>query len=119
MNAEFYAYSVVGPVPLRCYALEMDNLERIRKARGLTQTQLAEAIGANQGTISKIESGEGNPTLDMINRIAAALRVHPSDLFSRGALEDRAISALQSLKDESAREAALTVLEAMASRSRT
>jgi len=115
---QLYAQSVVARGGLRWHLLDMDNLKRIREARRLTQTQLAEAIGANQATISKIERGEGNPTLDVINRIATALHVHPSDLFSRGALEQRALSALQCLNDEGAREAAIIVLESMAARSR-
>lgn len=94
----------------------MDNLARIRSERGLTQSQLAEAIGANQATISKIESGRGNPTLDLINRIAAALDVHPSALFSRDALEQRALDALDHLVDVKAKEAAVIVLESMAQR---
>lgn len=105
---------VAQPMP-GWHLLDMDNMERIRKARGLTQTQLAEAIGANQATISKIEKGLGNPTLDMIQRIAAALKVHPALLFKRDALEQRAAEALDNLKDDPAtKEAAVVVLEAMA-----
>jgi transcriptional regulator with XRE-family HTH domain len=112
---EKYAQAIVAPRPAWWHVLDMDNLARIREARGLTQSQLAEAIGANQATISKIEKGRGNPTLDMIQRIAAALKIHPSELFSRGALEQRVLDALGQLRDDQAREAALTVLEAMAS----
>jgi transcriptional regulator with XRE-family HTH domain len=91
----------------------MDNLARLREAQGLTQTELADAIGANQATISKIERGIGNPSLATIIKIASALGVHPTDLFSRDMLEQRAISALNSIKDGPTREAAVTVLEAM------
>ncbi len=94
--------------------MDMDNLARIRQSRNLTQTQLADAISANQATISKIERGEGNPTLDMIQRIAFALNVHPSALFSRDALEQRALDAIDRMTDERAREAAVIVLETMA-----
>jgi transcriptional regulator with XRE-family HTH domain len=92
----------------------MDNLTKLREARGLTQAQLAQMVSANQGTISKIERGSGNPTLDLIQRIAAALGVHPSELFTRDQLEQRLLQALQNLDDDRAREAAVTVLEAMA-----
>jgi transcriptional regulator with XRE-family HTH domain len=96
----------------------MDSMSRIRKLRGLTQAQLAEAIGANQATISKIEKGEGNPTLHMIMRIAAALRVHPTELFSRGALQDRFLTALSQIPDDETKEAAVIVLESMATKRR-
>jgi transcriptional regulator with XRE-family HTH domain len=109
-----YAQPVVARALFRWQVLDMDNLARIRKARRLTQTQLAEAVGANQATISKIEKGTGNPTLDMIQRIATALKVHPSQLFTRDALEQRAVDALDKMSDTHAKEAAITVLEAMA-----
>ena len=109
-----YAQPAVARYRPCWHVLDMDNLARLRKVRGLTQTQLADAIGANQATISKIESGGGNPTLDMIQRIADALHVHPSQLFTRDQLEQRVLDALARLRDEREREAAITVLEAMA-----
>ena len=95
----------------------MDQMTRIREERGLSQTQLAEMIGANQATISKIERGQGNPTLTMIRRIAAALECSPPDLFSRDALQLRVMEAINAI-DPARREAALTVIEAMAERQR-
>jgi transcriptional regulator with XRE-family HTH domain len=108
-----YAHPVVEPRLPWWHVLCMDNLVRIREARGLTQTQLADAIGVNQATISKIERGVGNPTLDVIQRIAAALRVHPSQLFSRDAKEQRIMAAIENLQSEQAKDAAIVVLEAM------
>lgn len=93
----------------------MDQMTRIREERGLSQSQLAEMVGANQATISKIERGLGNPTLTMIRRIAKALNCQPPDLFSRDALQVRLMSAINSIDPEQ-REAALTVIEAMAQR---
>ncbi len=45
--------------------------ERIK--RGWSQTELAEAIGSRQPVISRLERGEGNPTLETLGRIAKAL----------------------------------------------
>lgn len=44
-----------------------------RQAQGLTQGQLAERIGSRQPVISRLESGEGNPTLNQLQKIAKAL----------------------------------------------
>ncbi len=44
-----------------------------RQAQGLTQGQLAERIGTRQPVISRLESGEGNPTLNQLQKIAKAL----------------------------------------------
>jgi transcriptional regulator with XRE-family HTH domain len=47
--------------------------ERIRV--GLTQEELADRAGTTQARISEIERGVGNPTLDTVERVFAALRV--------------------------------------------
>lgn len=44
-----------------------------RKQRGLTQLQLAEQLGTSQSAVHRIEAGNQNLSLDMINRIAAAV----------------------------------------------
>lgn len=44
-----------------------------RLKRGWSQTQLAEAIGSRQPVISKLERGDGNPSLKTLHKIAEAL----------------------------------------------
>jgi transcriptional regulator with XRE-family HTH domain len=44
-----------------------------RKARGMTQSQLADAIGTVQQTISLYESTGGNPTADILTKLAKQL----------------------------------------------
>lgn len=57
----------------------------LRRARGLTQVQLAERCGMPQSTISRIESGTTSGVdFETLDKIAAALEVHPSDLISFG-----------------------------------
>lgn len=46
-----------------------------RIASGLTQAEIAEAIGTKQSAIARLETGESNPTLDMMMRLASALSV--------------------------------------------
>lgn len=115
MHAENYAYSAVAAIiPARHY-LRMENMFRIRVEKGLSQEDLAAMVGANQATISKIEKGKGNPTLSMINRIAKALGVHPSALFELDPLRQRAMRAIDAIDEASKKEAALIVIESMAS----
>jgi DNA-binding XRE family transcriptional regulator len=45
----------------------------LRRARSMTQQQLAAASGIRQSEISRIESGNGNPTLKTIGALAHAL----------------------------------------------
>ena len=44
-----------------------------RAAKNLTQRELAEITGINQADISKLENGNGNPSLRTLERIAAGL----------------------------------------------
>jgi transcriptional regulator with XRE-family HTH domain len=44
-----------------------------RKNTGLTQKQLSEKTGIDQGDISRIESGDGNPTLSTLKRLATGM----------------------------------------------
>lgn len=114
MLAFEYAQPVVAPGIPGWHYLVMDNLYKIRELRGMSQQQLADAVGANQATISKIEKGTGNPTLSMINRIAKALGVHPSSLFTLDPLRQRAVNAIDGIPDQARKEAAVLVLETMA-----
>ena len=44
-----------------------------RQKQGLTQTQLAEAIGTSQSAINRIENGGQNISIEMIARISEVL----------------------------------------------
>lgn len=58
-----------------------NNIEIIRRTRWLSQSQLAKKAKITQSMVSNIEDWEYNPTLDVINKIATALKVSPSFLF--------------------------------------
>src|SRR6266542_3688057 len=45
----------------------------LRKARGLTQRQLAQKTGIQQSEISRIEAAHANPTLGTVSVLAGAL----------------------------------------------
>lgn len=48
-------------------------LKDARKERGFTQQQLADMVGVNHMTISKIESGKFNFGIDIFNKLSIAL----------------------------------------------
>ena len=58
---------------------------KIRKAKGLSQSELAERVGVEQPKISRFERGSDGITLGLVREIARALEVSLSDLFA----EDR------------------------------
>jgi transcriptional regulator with XRE-family HTH domain len=51
-------------------------LVSLRKERGLTQAQLAEALGLKQSTISSFESHDNDPRLSTIRRYAHAVEAY-------------------------------------------
>jgi len=57
------------------------NMRRLRTAKGLSQDALAADSDQHQGLISEIENGRANPGIDTLGKIAAALGVHPHELF--------------------------------------
>ena len=54
---------------------------QIRKQKGLTQKQLAEACSTTQQQIAKIEIGNGDPQLSTLKKIALALGCETKDLL--------------------------------------
>jgi transcriptional regulator with XRE-family HTH domain len=95
----------------------MKQLARIRRNKGLTQAQLAEMAGLDQGTISNMERDPAyNFTGDAIYRIAAALAVEPAELFGLPELQERIIRAIRAIDDPERQAAALVVLESMAAK---
>ena len=53
----------------------------LRKAKGLTQTELARLCETTQQQIAKIEMGTVDPKLSTLMKIADALKVEIKDLF--------------------------------------
>ena len=70
-NPEFaQEYNAVQP--------EMDAIGamiKARKSQNLTQKQLAELVGIDQGDISKLENGLRNPTIQLLKRIADSMNM--------------------------------------------
>ena len=56
-------------------------MKAARAAVGLSQADLAEAVGVTRQTIGLIEAGGYNPTLNLCMAICKALRVTLNDLF--------------------------------------
>lgn len=53
-----------------------------REAHGLTQVELAQAVGISEPTLVNIERGKANTTLQAIEDIAHQLDITPSALFA-------------------------------------
>lgn len=61
------------------------NMKYYRAKKNFSQAQLAESCSCSNGMIGLMEAGKAKPSFDMIVSLAAALEVHPADLFLRNA----------------------------------
>lgn len=59
-----------------------EKLQELRKSRGLTQEELAEALYVSRTAISKWESGRGYPSIDSLKVISNYFSVSIDDLLS-------------------------------------
>jgi transcriptional regulator with XRE-family HTH domain len=59
------------------------NIRVLRAKRDLSQIVPAVEASTTTATISAIENGEGNPTLDILQRLADALGVDVAALFAK------------------------------------
>ncbi len=59
-----------------------EKLQELRKNRGLTQEELAEALYVSRTAISKWESGRGYPSIDSLKEISRYFSVSIDDLLS-------------------------------------
>lgn len=63
--------------------LVADNARRFRLERGLSLGDLARRSGLSKQTLSKLEQGQGNPTVDTLAALATALEVSLRGLLTQ------------------------------------
>ena len=60
----------------------MNHIARLRRIRGLNQSELADMVNVSQAHISRLENGDEGPPLSLFREIATALKVSLPDLFA-------------------------------------
>lgn len=58
------------------------NLRRLRGEQGLSLSDLARTSGVAKATLSALEGGRGNPTLETLSALGAALQIPMGDLIT-------------------------------------
>ena len=71
------------------------NLKENRRRLGITQPELAERANLSTHYLAMIEIARKFPAADALDRLAAALRISPSELFSMPVSPERAIEQMQ------------------------
>ena len=59
-----------------------EKLQELRKSRGLTQEELAEAVYVSRTAVSKWESGRGYPSIDSLKQLARYFSISVDELLS-------------------------------------
>lgn len=80
-----------------------NKIAQIRESRGMTQKELADAVGVTQQTIYYYEHGDHDPRASMLKRLAKALGCTVSEL-----LDIKSTVEYSAVKLEDKREAELT-----------
>lgn len=59
------------------------NLRRLRQERGLTPEALADLADVNRNYVGLIEREENSASVDVLESLARALKIDPTDLLAR------------------------------------
>ena len=58
-----------------------NRISELRKARSMTQQDLADLLGVTRQTIISLEGGRYNPSITLAFRLARAFDLHIEDIF--------------------------------------
>jgi transcriptional regulator with XRE-family HTH domain len=60
------------------------NLRELRKAKGLSQEELADRAAIDRNYVGMVERSENSVSVDVLEKLADALEVGPSEFFRLG-----------------------------------
>lgn len=89
-------------------------IQQWRKHRGLSQEQLADRIGIDRTSISKIENGKQEYSQGFLEAVAYALMCEPADLIMRDPTKPSAIWSIWEAIPEMDRPKAIAILSTLA-----
>lgn len=81
-TSDNYRHDISTETPLEAHCPPMKTKVRdLRKAAGMTQIELSLAADVPQSTISHLENGSSNATLETLQKVSAALNIPPHLIF--------------------------------------
>lgn len=78
-------------------------VKKWRRARGLSQTELAQKCSLDRTFISLLETGKKQPSLSTIFSLSKALKVEPQELVSQTARQSKRLGSRQTMVSASRR----------------
>lgn len=63
------------------YSAMKNRIEEIRKERGVNQAELAKALGVSRQTISSLENGRYNPSIELAYRLSKYFGMTIEEVF--------------------------------------
>jgi putative transcriptional regulator len=79
-RAMFHVWKANFPYTEECEAVK-NKLEQLRKARGIRQEELAEALEVSRQTIGSLENGRYNPSILLAFKIARYFGLSIEEIF--------------------------------------
>jgi transcriptional regulator with XRE-family HTH domain len=73
---------IVDGIPAKLSIIVGENLRQFRRVQGLSLEQLAAISGVSRAMLGQIETGKSAPTINLLGRIAEALKVSVASLIS-------------------------------------
>jgi transcriptional regulator with XRE-family HTH domain len=70
---------------MRVRAIVAKNLRRLRRAKALSQEELADRAGINRNYVGMLEREQHAATIDMLEKLAGVLDADPAEFFRRDA----------------------------------
>ena len=67
------------------------NFYKFRKQKGMSQESAASEIEVSVSYLRKIESGNANTTIKILDKMAKCMRVRTQDLFDENLFEEQAL----------------------------
>ena len=68
---------------MRVRAIVAKNLRRLRRAKALSQEELADRAGINRNYVGMLEREQHAATIDMLEKLAGVLDTDPAEFFRR------------------------------------
>ena len=73
-----------------------ENIRKLRESAGMSQEQLAAAIGKTRSAVSQYESGKIVPRMGVVEDIAHIFRVSKSAILEETSKDNEALSSIES-----------------------